>query len=126
MVSISPIKFAIIGTGQIGPRHAAAIKQDTGALLVCLVDPSPHAEAIAKELETVLYKSVTDMLRSQSLDAAIVCTPNHTHVSVSEELLNAGIHVLVEKPIATDISSAKRLVGGTAMLCTLQKAHTNT
>ncbi|KKY14727.1 putative quinate utilization oxidoreductase [Diplodia seriata] len=43
-------------------------------------------------------------------DAAIVCTPNHTHVTVSTELLSNGIHVLCEKPISVDIASGQALV----------------
>jgi predicted dehydrogenase len=111
MEQTSLIKFAVIGMGLIGPRHAAAIKQDTRAVLACIVDPSPHAKAVAKDLNTTIYTSIQDMLQAQKPDAAIVCTPNHTHVAVSEELLNARIHVLVEKPISTDVPSAKRLVG---------------
>jgi predicted dehydrogenase len=106
----SPIEFVVLGTGLIGPRHAAAIQQDTSALLTCIVDPSPHAKAVAEDLKTVLYGSVREMLVFQKPDAAIVCTPNHTHVAISEELLNAGIHVLVEKPISTDIISGRKLV----------------
>jgi predicted dehydrogenase len=43
-------------------------------------------------------------------DAALVCTPNHTHVAVSKELLQAGIHVLCEKPISIDVESGRELV----------------
>jgi predicted dehydrogenase len=55
------------------------------------------------------------MLQAQKPDAAIVCTPNHTHVAVSKELLDNGINVLVEKPISTDVGSGKELVSRKSM-----------
>jgi predicted dehydrogenase len=106
-----PVKIAIIGTGLIGPRHAKAVLQDPEAELACIVDPSPTAQSVAAELGTILYASVKGMLASpHKPDAAIVCTPNHTHVPVSKELLDGGIHVLVEKPISVDIESGLSLV----------------
>lgn len=107
----SPVKIAIIGTGLIGPRHAQAVLNEPDAILSCIVDPSPAAEAIAKQLEVPRYASVQEMLASSSKpDAAIVCTPNHTHVPVSKELLNGGVHVLCEKPVSVDVPSGQDLV----------------
>jgi predicted dehydrogenase len=108
------LQIAIIGTGVIGPRHAKAVLQDPEAELVCIVDPNPAARSVAEDLGTVLYSSIQDMLTSNHKpDAAIVCTPNHTHVAVSKELLDGGIHVLVEKPIAEDVTSGSDLVCAT-------------
>ena len=50
------------------------------------------------------------MLLVSKPDAAIVCTPNSTHVAVSSDLIKAGVHVLVEKPMSTTIASAQELV----------------
>ncbi|KAF1974815.1 NAD(P)-binding protein [Bimuria novae-zelandiae CBS 107.79] len=50
------------------------------------------------------------MLASCRLDGALVCTPNHTHVAISKELLNGGVHVLCEKPISVDIASGQELI----------------
>jgi predicted dehydrogenase len=109
--TITKIKFAIVGTGLIGPRHAEAVQQDPNAVLVCIVDPNPNAKAVAERFNVAIYGSVKEMLESaEKPDAAIVCTPNHTHVPVSIELLNGGVHVLVEKPISTEPESAKKLV----------------
>jgi predicted dehydrogenase len=105
------MKIAIIGTGLIGPRHAQAVLQDPETELVCIVDPNPAAMRVAEDLGTVWYSSVQDMLLSvHKPDAAIVCTPNHTHVSISKELLDGGVHVLVEKPISVDVASGLSLV----------------
>lgn len=106
------VRIAIIGSGLIGPRHARAVKQDPNCTLHCIVDPSPAAEPVASELGTSYYASISQMLASPSgkPDAAIVCTPNKTHVALSTELLSAGIHVLCEKPISVDIPSGESLV----------------
>lgn len=106
------ISIAIIGSGLIGPRHARAVIQDPNASLHCIVDPSPAAASVASELATTCYPSIQDMLASSSgkPDAAIVCTPNKTHVALSSELLSAGIHVLCEKPLSVDIPTGQSLV----------------
>lgn len=111
MASAHPVSIAIIGTGLIGPRHAQAVAGDPDAVLSCMVDPNPAAKEVAKKFNVPLFKSVQEMLVSRPRpDAAIVCTPNHTHVAVSKELLDGGVHVLVEKPISVDISSGQELV----------------
>lgn len=111
MASSHPISVAIIGTGLIGPRHAQAVVGDPDAVLSCMVDPNPAAGEVAKSFNVPLFRSVHEMLASGSRPAAaIVCTPNHTHVAVSKQLLDGGVHVLVEKPISVDIPSGQELV----------------
>jgi predicted dehydrogenase len=110
MPALPKVKIAVVGTGLIGPRHAQAVQKDGEAELTCIVDPNPAAEAVAGRLGVPLYPNVEAMLRTERCDAAIVCTPNHTHVAISQELLEGGVHVLVEKPISTDGDSAKQLV----------------
>jgi predicted dehydrogenase len=108
MSPLSPVKIAIIGTGHIGPRHADAVRNVHEADLTCVVDPDPAAGG---GMQVPRYRSIPDMVASgDKPDAAIVCTPNHTHVTVSMELLDHGIHVLVEKPISTDSESGQLLV----------------
>ncbi|KAI3393865.1 hypothetical protein diail_3540 [Diaporthe ilicicola] len=106
------VRIAIIGSGLIGPRHAKAVIQDPNAKLHCIVDPSPAAVSVANELGTPCHASIQLMLGSPSgkPDAAIVCTPNKTHVALSSELLSAGIHVLCEKPLSVDIPTGQSLV----------------
>jgi predicted dehydrogenase len=106
-----PLRIAIVGTGLIGPRHAEAVLNEPDATLVAIVDPNPAAGAVAQRLNFPLFNSVQELLASPSKpDAALVCTPNHTHVAVSKELLDGGVHVLCEKPISVDIASGKELV----------------
>ncbi|KAI5244781.1 hypothetical protein E4T42_07045 [Aureobasidium subglaciale] len=106
-----PVTFAIIGAGLIGPRHASAILNTPSAKLACFVDSNPAAQEVVAGFNVPLYPTIADMLASTDKpQAAIVCTPNHTHVPISKGLLDAGISVLCEKPIATDIASAMELL----------------
>lgn len=105
------ISIAIIGTGLIGPRHAKSVQASPGARLLCLVDPRSEAKEVAETFDVPLFESVKHMIAEGCRpDAAIVCTPNSTHVAVSLELLKEGIHVLVEKPISIDLASGRQLV----------------
>ena len=105
------VKIVIIGAGLIGPRHAESVVKCPDALLYAFVDPSPQAEAVAQRFNVPLYRDIDELLLAAGRtgdhdndknnnfpDAAIVCSPNATHVPLSKQLLAAGIHVLVEKP----------------------------
>ncbi|KAK8238429.1 quinate utilization oxidoreductase QutH [Phyllosticta capitalensis] len=111
MSSQNTISVAVVGTGLIGPRHAQAVLSNPSTTLSCIVDPNPAAAKVASELGVNLYPSIQAMVSSDDKPAAaIVCTPNHKHVAVSTELLNAGIHVLCEKPLSIDIANGAELV----------------
>jgi predicted dehydrogenase len=111
MASPSSLKIAIIGGGLIGPRHAQSVLSNPSTKLVALVDPAPHGPQTASSLSTAHYPSISALLSSRHRpDAAIICTPNKTHVPLSLELINADIHVLVEKPISTSVEDGKALI----------------
>lgn len=105
------VTIAIVGTGLIGPRHAASVVQSRNAKLQCFVDPNPHAQNVADEFMVKRFGSIQDMLdNGYRPDAALVCTPNKTHVALSEELLRHNIHVLVEKPVSATIADGHKLL----------------
>lgn len=107
----SLVTIAIVGTGLIGPRHADAVHEDADAELFCIVDPNPAAKHVASRFGVAWYGSISDMLRLKGKpDGALVCTPNSSHMIVSKELINAGVHVLCEKPLATSVEDGKDLV----------------
>ncbi|KAJ9663852.1 hypothetical protein H2198_000612 [Neophaeococcomyces mojaviensis] len=106
-----PVTVAIIGTGLIGPRHAQTVLEDPNTILTAIVDPLPHGEQIAQRFNVPWHKSISSLIASTDKPlAAIICTPNHTHVPIALDLVSAGIHVLVEKPISVDISSGETLI----------------
>jgi predicted dehydrogenase len=110
--SFNSVTIAVIGTGLIGPRHADAIQAEPEAELFCVVDPNPAAKQVAALHDVSWFGSISEMVRLKgNPDGALVCTPNSSHVAVSKELLSAGINVLCEKPLATDVQDGKELVG---------------
>lgn len=106
-----PVTFAVIGAGLIGPRHAHTVVNSSNTTLVAICDPLPHGAALATKLQTNHYKTISEMLDSpHKPQAAIICTPNHTHVAIVKQLSAAGIHVLIEKPFSTNIPDGKELI----------------
>ncbi|GMG05649.1 unnamed protein product [Aspergillus oryzae] len=105
------LRVVVVGAGLIGPRHAKSVISNPDTELVALIDPLPNAARVAQELQTSYYPTVEAMLQAiPKPDAAIVCTPNHTHVPVSRQLLASGIHVLVEKPVSDSIENGLTLL----------------
>ncbi|KAI0467105.1 hypothetical protein F4859DRAFT_495135 [Xylaria cf. heliscus] len=113
-----PVSIAIIGFGGlIGRRHTAHVLSNASADLIAVVDGAPSAAELAAQLAPGVpyYPSVTDMLsacaaNNSTPEAAIVCTPNAYHVPVALELAEAGVHLLVEKPLADTKAAARTLV----------------
>ena len=90
----------IIGCGSIGERHLRCF-QKTGRVAVTGCDAS--APLLATIAQTYGVPTATDWKQAvaqQRYDAAVICTPAHLHVAIATELLNLGLHVLVEKPLA--------------------------
>lgn len=114
-MSSCPVKVVIVGfSGLIGRRHTKHVLSNSSTELVAVVDPSPGAPEVAASLGITapLFRSVSELLGSQRNrpEAAIVCTPNHTHAPIATELINNGIHVLVEKPLADNVLSGQAVV----------------
>ncbi|CAG8949564.1 hypothetical protein HYFRA_00007797 [Hymenoscyphus fraxineus] len=111
MSNKDPLKIAVIGGGLIGPRHAQTVISNPSTVLYALVEPSSHGPSLAKTLNTTYHSSISSLLTTIPLpDAAIICTPNHTHVPLALELISAEIPILVEKPVATSLPSGLELV----------------
>lgn len=111
MTTQSLVTIAVVGVGLIGPRHTQSVARCDNAKLLCLIDPTPSVQSAAKSFQVPAFASISEMLRDgHKPDAAIVCTPNRTHASIAKELIAAGIHVLVEKPISTTVQDGRELV----------------
>jgi predicted dehydrogenase len=108
------IRIVVVGAGLIGPRHAQSVQTNPSTQLTAFVDPSPTALPIAQSFAVPCFPSLQSLLESLPEDqhphAAIICTPNHTHVPVAKQLVAAGIHILLEKPVSDSIESAQDLL----------------
>ena len=104
-----PLKVGVAGLGVMGRNHARVLSELREADLVCGFDPdAPTAEA-ARAYGAEPMTDVQAFLDA-GLDAAVVATPNRHHAELGCALLERGISVLVEKPIAADLEGARALI----------------
>ena len=106
------VRIGIVGLGNMGKAHLANIR--AGKV------PGLRVTALCESVGTVpglidgekAFTDVNLMIRSGDIDAILICTPHFSHTTIGIEALKAGLHVLVEKPIATTIDEAMRLTRG--------------
>ena len=104
------IRVAVIGLG-IGRKHVQLYRDHPLAVLAAVVDTNPDvAGREAKKLGVPAYTSLDELLDAESIDAASVCTPPAAHAEQVEKLLGKGVHVLLEKPMASSLADAQRIV----------------
>jgi len=106
------LKFAISGAGYIATIHAQAIRAQKDAELVAVVEMFPDkAAAFARKFGLKRqYKTILDLLEEGDIDAVIIGTPNFIHTPQAFVALRAGIHVMVEKPMAVNAREARLLL----------------
>jgi predicted dehydrogenase len=110
-----PINVAVIGVGAFGRNHARVyheLEAAGSARLVGVVDPdTARAEAVAREFKCKAFGSVDQMLLTHSeVQAASVAVPTVLHLEVARNLMEAGIDVLIEKPVAATLGEADELL----------------
>ena len=103
-------KIAVIGVGVMGSNHARIYQSLPEAELVAVVDSDlTRARTVAEKHSVPYYDSVQALLSKNRIDAASVAVPTSLHAIVAEELLSAGVHVLVEKPLAMTVDECQKL-----------------
>jgi myo-inositol 2-dehydrogenase/D-chiro-inositol 1-dehydrogenase len=111
------VRYGLIGTGMMGLEHVRNLALVPGAQLVAAADPDEGSRkwaTLTGGREVALFDDYRRMLREVRLDAAIVATPNFTHVSVLDDLLPTGMHILCEKPLCTTLDDCRRIVDAVA------------
>jgi predicted dehydrogenase len=105
------IRIAILGCGTIGDVHARAIAElPELCTLAAICDVSPErAEAYAKKYNTKGYSDYAEMLADPDIDAVSICTPSGMHADQAIMAMEAGKHVLCEKPMALTTRDAERI-----------------
>ena len=105
------IKFAVIGCGHIGKRHAEMVTRDPGAELVALCDIRPREELGIEAYDVPFFSSLTELLQSGiSIDVVNVCTPNGLHAAMAIQAVETGCNVVIEKPMALTLADAEKVV----------------
>jgi hypothetical protein len=106
----APGAVGLIGLGEIGQVHAAAVRQSRGARLVAVADTVPdllapfHAQGIRG------YRDPGELIADPEVGTVSVCLPHHLHFPVTLEAIRAGKHVLVEKPLAISVAEGQQMV----------------
>ena len=103
-------RIAIVGAGLIGKQHIERIERTPGVALAAIVDPAPQARDVAAAHGVKWFPDLASLLADERPDAAIIATPNQLHVANGLECVDAGLPMLVEKPLAEDVESGARLV----------------
>jgi len=107
---MADIRFAIIGCGKIAQRHAEHISHKGILTAVCDV-VTEKADALAAKYGAKAYYNIDELLQHETaVDVIAICTPNGLHASHSIKSLQAGFHVLCEKPMALHVHDAEAMI----------------
>ena len=106
------LRVAVIGCGSIAKnRHLGEYSNHPAVEIVAVCDTvKERAKEMALQYEATAYTSYEELLETEELDAVSVCLPNYLHAPVSIAALNAGCHVLCEKPMATSREEAEAMI----------------
>ena len=105
------VRFAVVGAGHIGKRHAEMIRRDEEGELVAMVDVRSKEECDAVDFNVPFFKTVEELLASGiEFDVVNVCTPNGFHASQSLAALEAKKHVVCEKPMGLTKDSCEKMI----------------
>ncbi len=102
-----PVRIAIVGTGVMGANHARVALRTPGLVLVGVVDiDEKKRSSLAATSGTEQASTIGELMTKSPVDAVVVASPTAYHHELASECLDAGLHVLVEKPIASTIAQA--------------------
>lgn len=104
------IKFAIIGFGHIGRRHAVHIEENPETQLVAVCDINLELQSELPNEKITFYPSVDALLAASTADVVSICTPNYLHCEHTVLVLNSGKHAVVEKPMALSTEECEQMI----------------
>lgn len=110
------VRLGIIGVGNIGRHHAGYLLEGRvrRARLTALCSVVPQELEPYKNRGLALHEDAGALLKSGEVDAVVIATPHYQHVTIGIAALEAGLHIMVEKPIAAHKADAERLIGAAA------------
>lgn len=106
------IGISIIGCGYIGNRHARHISENPSSQLIgCYdIDENKTKQFISNFPQAQVYSSITELVNDPAVEVVSVCTPNGNHYHSAKQVLEAGKHVIIEKPITLSSTDAQHLI----------------
>ncbi|MBT5933529.1 MAG: Gfo/Idh/MocA family oxidoreductase [Flavobacteriales bacterium] len=111
MSNSQKIKFAVVGTGHIGKRHAEMIRREEEAELVALADIRTQKECDAESFDVPFFNSIEELLSSDlEIDVVNICTPNGLHSEQALLALQKKMHVVCEKPMGLKKDGCEKII----------------
>src|SRR6266567_5083883 len=109
---MNKVRLGIIGMGNIGKHHAGYLLEGgvQRCELVAVCSTSPHKLEPYKAKGLRIFDGAEKLIRAGDVDAVIVATPHYQHTSLGIAALEAGLHLMVEKPISAHKADAERLI----------------
>ncbi len=107
------VRYGIIGTGMMGLEHIANVALIEGAEVTAVADPfvgSLEAAVALAPTGVAAYTDYRDLVRDPKVDVLVIATPNYTHYDVLQDAFASGKHILVEKPLCTEVDQCRRVV----------------
>lgn len=104
------LKIAVAGAGMIGRAHVGVIAQSEACSLLAIADPTEAAQQLAASQGVPWFATLEELLANTQPHGVVLATPNNLHVTQALQCIEAGIPVLVEKPIAHTVEQAQALV----------------
>jgi UDP-N-acetylglucosamine 3-dehydrogenase len=105
-----PLKIGVIGVGVMGSNHARVLSEMAGIELVGVVDPErKQREFVSRNLGCAQFGDFKSLLDS-GVDAVTIAAPTHLHHDLALACISAGVHVMVEKPIAPTVEEGRAIV----------------
>ena len=107
---MKPARFAVVGAGVMGRKHADLISAHSACSLVGICDADSAHSSLAEKLNVPFYRDLEEILEKERPQAAIIATPNGSHAALTEVCARRAVDVLIEKPIADSLDGARRIV----------------
>jgi UDP-N-acetyl-2-amino-2-deoxyglucuronate dehydrogenase len=108
---MSKIKFAVLGQGHIGKRHAEMIRRNPSCELIAVCDALPKDQVGLSDIKEKYYTSFEELLTSHpEVEVVNICTPNGLHAQQALQALDHQKHVVVEKPMALHKSDCEKII----------------
>ncbi len=105
-----PLRVGVVGVGVMGSNHARVFADVPGVKLVGVADPDPkRRDMVASALACAGHSDVDDLLL-EGVDAVTIAAPTHLHQDLSLACIRRGVHVLVEKPIASSVQEGRAII----------------
>jgi len=105
------LKTAIIGTGKVADIHASALINIKESEFTAVYSRTfSRAEVFAAKYGVTAYSDLENMIQRAGIEAAVIGTPHPAHATPAIKLMKAGIHVIIEKPLASSLEDCDSMI----------------